>query len=60
MHASTSRNVVGEEFKSAGKDNGLEIWRIENMKAKPIPKEQHGKFYSGDSYIVLNVSGARC
>jgi hypothetical protein len=28
---------------------------MENMAAKAVPKEQYGKFYSGDAYIVLNV-----
>lgn len=34
---------------------GTEIWRIENFQPVPVPKSEHGKFYSGDSYIVLQV-----
>lgn len=34
---------------------GTEIWRIEDFQPVPIPKSEHGKFYSGDSYIVLQV-----
>ncbi|ORX61228.1 actin depolymerizing protein [Piromyces finnis] len=34
---------------------GLKIWRIEKLKVVPWPKELYGRFYSGDSYIVLNV-----
>jgi hypothetical protein len=34
---------------------GMDIWRIENFKPVPLPKESHGKFYSGDSYILLRV-----
>lgn len=42
-------------FANAGKNPGLEIWRIEDFKPVPYPKNQYGKFYSGDSYIVLNT-----
>lgn len=40
-------------FEDAGKESGLLIWRIENFDAVPYPKENYGKFHSGDSYIVL-------
>jgi hypothetical protein len=33
----------------------LEIWRIEKLQAVPVPKESYGKFFTGDSYIVLKV-----
>ncbi|KAJ1532265.1 hypothetical protein ONE63_000881 [Megalurothrips usitatus] len=42
-------------FGDAGKKAGLEIWRIENFAPVPYPKNDHGKFYSGDSYIVLQT-----
>ena len=38
---------------------GLEIWRMESMTAKSIPKEQHGKFYNKDAYIVLYVTSEK-
>lgn len=28
---------------------------MENMTARSTPKEQYGKFYTGDAYIVLSV-----
>ncbi|RUP32489.1 severin [Jimgerdemannia flammicorona] len=37
-----------------GKEPGLWVWRIEQFKVVPWPKNQYGKFYSGDSYIVLH------
>jgi len=40
---------------NAGKQVGLEIWRIEKFQVKSWPKDQYGSFYSGDSYIVLNT-----
>ncbi|XP_055882203.1 gelsolin-like protein 2 isoform X2 [Biomphalaria glabrata] len=42
-------------WKTAGQEVGLEIWRIVNFKVTPWPKEDYGKFYDGDSYIVLNT-----
>lgn len=42
-------------WKNAGKEVGLQIWRIEKFKVKSWPKEEYGSFYSGDSYIVLHT-----
>jgi len=39
----------------AGKQLGMEIWRIEQFKVVRWPKDQYGSFYSGDSYILLNT-----
>ena len=35
--------------------SGLEIWRIENFNPVPVPKASYGKFFTGDSYIILKV-----
>ncbi|KAK8633179.1 hypothetical protein V6N13_014027 [Hibiscus sabdariffa] len=35
--------------------SGTEIWRIENCQPVPLPKSDYGKFYMGDSYIVLQT-----
>eukprot|EP00179_Madagascaria_erythrocladioides_P012160 CAMPEP_0198365786 /NCGR_PEP_ID=MMETSP1450-20131203/154349_1 /TAXON_ID=753684 ORGANISM="Madagascaria erythrocladiodes, Strain CCMP3234" /NCGR_SAMPLE_ID=MMETSP1450 /ASSEMBLY_ACC=CAM_ASM_001115 /LENGTH=465 /DNA_ID=CAMNT_0044073241 /DNA_START=138 /DNA_END=1536 /DNA_ORIENTATION=+ len=40
-------------WKNAGKECGLQIWRIEKFQVKSWPKEEYGAFFSGDSYIVL-------
>jgi len=42
-------------WKNAGKDVGLEIWRIEKFNVKAWPKDSYGTFYKGDSYIILNT-----
>ena len=42
-------------FIGAGKQAGLELWRVESMEMKKIP-EVNGKFYEGDSYILLSTT----
>ncbi|KAE8684878.1 Villin-3 [Hibiscus syriacus] len=46
-------------FQGVGQKAGLEIWRIENFQPVPFPKSDYGKFYMGDSYIVLNTSHSK-
>jgi gelsolin len=40
---------------NAGKELGLQIWRIEKFTVQHVPKDTYGTFYTGDSYIVLNT-----
>lgn len=42
-------------WKNAGGKVGLQIWRIVKFQVKDWPKEEYGKFYNGDSYIILNT-----
>jgi len=42
-------------WKGSGQKVGLEIWRINKFKVEKWPKEDYGKFFSGDSYIVMNT-----
>jgi len=42
-------------WSNAGKEVGLQIWRIEKFTVQSVPKDTYGTFYSGDSYIVLNT-----
>eukprot|EP00732_Lithocolla_globosa_P002614 Lithocolla_globosa_v1_NODE_1768_length_2349_cov_6183.342633.p1 type:complete len:368 gc:universal NODE_1768_length_2349_cov_6183.342633:1215-2318(+) len=42
-----------EAWQGMGESEGMWIWRIEKFKVKAWPKEEYGKFFSGDSYIVL-------
>jgi hypothetical protein len=37
-------------------NSGLEIWRIENFNPVPVPKSSYGKFFTGDSYVILKVN----
>jgi gelsolin len=42
-------------WQGAGQKVGLQIWRIVNFKVTSWPEADYGKFYSGDSYIILNT-----
>jgi gelsolin len=53
-----------DAWAGAGKKVGVEVWRVENHKAKAVgkkadfgvkrwPQKDFGKFWDGDSYIVL-------
>jgi len=42
-------------WRGAGKEPGIQVWRIEKFKVKKWPKDQYGEFYQGDSYIILHT-----
>ena len=42
-------------FVGAGTTAGLELWRIEKMKPVKVAGKVTGKFFSGDSYILLST-----
>jgi gelsolin len=42
-------------WKNAGQKVGLKIWRIVKFKVADWPEKDYGKFYGGDSYIILNT-----
>ncbi|XP_037946730.1 gelsolin-like isoform X1 [Teleopsis dalmanni] len=50
-----ARRVMHPAFANAGRAPGLEIWRIENFEPVVYPKNNYGKFFTGDSFIVLNT-----
>jgi gelsolin len=54
-----SMRDVDPAFQGAGQKDGLEIWRIEKLQAVPVPRESHGKFFTGDSYIILKTSSLK-
>ncbi|TYK25445.1 villin-3 [Cucumis melo var. makuwa] len=53
---SSSAKVLDPAFQAVGQRVGTEIWRIENFQPVPLPKSDYGKFYMGDSYIVLQTT----
>ncbi|XP_050230599.1 villin-3 [Mercurialis annua] len=53
---SSSTKALDPAFQGVGQRLGTEIWRIENFQPVPLPKSDYGKFYMGDSYIVLQTS----
>ncbi|VAH86238.1 unnamed protein product [Triticum turgidum subsp. durum] len=54
-----SMRDVDPAFQGAGQKDGLEIWRIEKLQAVPVPRESHGKFFAGDSYIILKTTARK-
>ncbi|KAK8562117.1 hypothetical protein V6N13_148759 [Hibiscus sabdariffa] len=56
---SSSSKVLDPAFQGVGQRPGTEIWRIENFLPVPIPKSDYGKFYMGDSYIVLQTTPSK-
>ncbi|KAG8014034.1 Gelsolin [Nibea albiflora] len=50
--------VSHKEFVGAGKVPGLQVWRIENLDLKPVPKALYGNFYTGDAYLLLHTTSA--
>ncbi|XP_019442412.1 PREDICTED: villin-4-like [Lupinus angustifolius] len=56
---SISTRDLDPAFKGAGQKAGLEIWRIENFNPVPIPQSSYGKFFTGDSYVILKTTGTK-
>nr|GMD41766.1 villin-2-like [Ipomoea batatas] len=56
---SSSVKELEPAFQGAGQRVGTEIWRIENFQPVPLPKSDYGKFYSGDSYIILQTTSGK-
>ncbi|XP_039813636.1 villin-2-like [Panicum virgatum] len=55
----STTKVLDPAFQGVGQKVGTEIWRIEDFKPVALPKSDYGKFYCGDSYIVLQTSCAK-
>ncbi|XP_031810078.1 gelsolin isoform X3 [Sarcophilus harrisii] len=47
--------VEHAEFLKAGKEPGLQIWRVEQFDLVPVPKNLYGDFFTGDAYLILNT-----
>uniref|UniRef100_A0AAR2JBP6 Gelsolin n=1 Tax=Pygocentrus nattereri TaxID=42514 RepID=A0AAR2JBP6_PYGNA len=54
LHSSNSM-VSHPEFERAGKEPGLQVWRIEKFDLVAVPENLYGGFYTGDAYVVLNT-----
>ncbi|OIV89679.1 hypothetical protein TanjilG_07755 [Lupinus angustifolius] len=54
-----SMRDLDSAFQGAGQKAGLEIWRIENFNPVPIPKSSYGKFFTGDSYVILKTTALK-
>jgi len=56
-HREMKKNSAEKEpaWEGAGKDAGVQVWRIEKFKVKHWPKEKYGEFFGGDSYIILHT-----
>ena len=47
--------VARKATEDAPVDDGsgkLELWRVEDFKLVPVPKEKYGQFFGGDSYVM--------
>eukprot|EP00211_Chloroparvula_japonica_P005467 CAMPEP_0119151506 /NCGR_PEP_ID=MMETSP1310-20130426/46423_1 /TAXON_ID=464262 /ORGANISM="Genus nov. species nov., Strain RCC2339" /LENGTH=356 /DNA_ID=CAMNT_0007143785 /DNA_START=45 /DNA_END=1111 /DNA_ORIENTATION=+ len=44
-----------EAWREVGKESGVQVWRVEKFQIVPWPKEEYGKFYEGDSYVILRT-----
>ncbi|XP_029126782.1 villin-3 isoform X2 [Cajanus cajan] len=53
---SSAAKVLDPAFQGVGQKVGTEIWRIENFQPVPLPRSEYGKFYMGDSYIILQTT----
>lgn len=53
--AKKAASETEKAWAGCGKVPGLQIWRIEKFQVVSWPKEQYGKFYDGDSYILLHT-----
>ncbi|KAJ7360070.1 hypothetical protein OS493_019162 [Desmophyllum pertusum] len=50
-----SSAMTEKAWKGCGKKVGIKIWRIVKFKVTDWPVEDYGKFYEGDSYIILRT-----
>ncbi|KAL6897749.1 hypothetical protein ACP4OV_006708 [Aristida adscensionis] len=47
---------VDDAFLGVGDKPGLDIWCIVGSSLVPVAKSLHGKFYTGNTYIILNTA----
>ena len=44
-----------DAFKNLKPSAGLLIWRIEKFIPVPVPRQEYGRFHTGDSYLILST-----
>ncbi|XP_040940774.1 villin-4 [Gossypium hirsutum] len=54
-----SMRNLDQAFQGAGQKAGIEIWRIENSRPVSLPTSSYGKFFTGDSYIILKTFASK-
>nr|XP_025858641.1 gelsolin isoform X3 [Vulpes vulpes]XP_025858642.1 gelsolin isoform X3 [Vulpes vulpes] len=47
--------VEHPEFLKAGKEPGLQVWRVEKFDLVPVPPNLYGDFFTGDAYVILKT-----
>ncbi|XWS28120.1 hypothetical protein CRYUN_Cryun25bG0038100 [Craigia yunnanensis] len=57
IYLSISYSINGANYVSVY--SGIEIWRIENFHPVPVPKSSYGKFFTGDSYVILKTTALK-
>ena len=48
--------MSNNSLKNAGDKPGLTIWRITDSNFRKINENEHGLFYTGDAYLILQVN----
>ncbi|KAL6534722.1 Villin-4 [Orobanche gracilis] len=56
---SVSMKDVDPAFQGAGQKAGIEIWRIENSHPATVSNSSRGKFFTGDSYVILKTTALK-
>lgn len=56
---SVSMRDLDPAFQGAGQKAGVEIWRIEHFNPVPVTKSSYGKFFTGDSYVILKTTALK-
>eukprot|EP00071_Canis_lupus_P047185 XP_022280742.1 gelsolin [Canis lupus familiaris] len=51
----SSMVVEHPEFLKAGKEPGLQVWRVEKFDLVPVPPNLYGDFFTGDAYVILKT-----
>ncbi|XP_042444223.1 villin-3-like isoform X2 [Zingiber officinale] len=50
---------IDSAFHGAGQKSGLEIWCIEKLCPVLLQSSSHGKFFTGDSYVILKTTALK-